>query len=211
MNIENEAIDTMKAFVSGQMSAEDFWKEFKASETIRNILINDEEKWEKEKATESGSAWFSTTQSVYENVKNIKSYKDSERLHWIVRKYILRNQIPVNIDNFYSDRFDFLINIQPDWLDVENEEFLINEIINKIPGDIKTKSQKIRWCKDKIKEYFKYDKTPPRWIQNPEWPIVDGRPLVFKSQSREREDDEQVCFYFYDPDTKQETVVTQFY
>ena len=211
MNRKKEAIETMKAFASGSMNAEDFWEEFRVNETMRNIMIKDEEKWERVKKEKSGSTWHSTTLSTFKNLKDIRSYKDSAMLHWVVSKFISRNEPSVIIDGFYSDRYGFLIDIQPSWLDADNEEFLIKEIVNKIPDDLKSESQKIKWCKNKIKEYFKYDKTPPRWVQSPEWPVVDGKPLVFKGQSKEKIDDECVHFCFYDPDTKQETVVTQMY
>lgn len=202
---QKEAIEIMKAFVSGQMSAEDFWEEYKKNEMIQTILNKDEQE-----RNPNSLSWF-TAQTLLANIKNIHSYKDSEGLHWVIRRFFLENDLPVDIDNFYTDRYVFLIEIQPSWLDLDDEEFLIKEIVDKIPADIEKKSQKIKWCKDKIKEYFKYDKTPPRWIQSPEWPIANGRPLVFKRQSKEMKDDEQVDFYFYDPDTKQETVITQFY
>ncbi len=58
---------------------------------------------------------------------------------------------------------------------------------------------------------FKYDTKPPRWIQDPEWPIIDGKPLIFKSQTKEKLDDERVYYTFYNPETKEEQIVCQFY
>jgi len=160
---------------------------------------------------DSGGTWNSSALDVYEKPMNFHSYRETEFLHWVVRKYVLRNKMPVHIDTFYTDRYMFLVDIQPSWLDIDDQDFLVNEVIGKIPSDMKTKSQRIKWCKNKIKECFRYDKTPPRWIQSPEWPIVDGKPLVFKRQSKEKSGDEQVDFYFYDPETKQEIVISQFY
>ena len=48
-------------------------------------------------------------------------------------------------------------------------------------------------------------------IQSPEWPIVNGKPLVFRGQSKEKKYDERVFYYFYDPDTGEETVIEQMY
>jgi len=208
---KREAIEVMKAFASGHITAEVFWEKFKADETIKDILVKDEEKWEIPIALESGRTWSSWASHIHGSPMNFQSYRETEHLHWIVRKYIMRNHMPFKFGTFYTDRLMFLMDIQPSWLDIDDEEFLKNEIINKIPVDIATKKERINWCRNKIKECFRYDKSPPRWIQNAEWPIVNGKPLVFKRQSKERPDDEQVDFYFYDPDTKQETVVTQFY
>ena len=208
---KEEAIEVMKSFASGQITAEEFWEKFKADETIKNILVKDEEKWEIPLALESGYNWSSWAEHIYKGPMNFQSYRETEHLHWIIRKYILRNHMPFVFGTFYTDRYMFLVNIQPSWLDTDNEEFLKNEIVNKIPAEMKTKSQKIKWCRNKIKEYFRYDRSPPRWIQSSEWPILNGKPLVFKRQSKEGPSDEGVDFYFYDPDTKEETVVTQFY
>jgi hypothetical protein len=211
-----EAIEIIKAFASGQIMAEEFWEKFKADETIKDILVNDEEKWEKELALASptkGGKWSSSALAIYEKPMNFGSYLKTEKLHWIVRKYVLRNKIPVKIDTFYSDRYMFLRDIQPSWLRIDDEDFLKDHLIDKIPADMKTRGQKVKWCKEKLKEMFRYDKTPPRWggAPPPQWPIVNGKPLVFRRKSRESIDDEQVDFYFYDPDTMEETVVTQFY
>jgi hypothetical protein len=58
---------------------------------------------------------------------------------------------------------------------------------------------------------FKYDSKPPKWIQDPEWPIIDGKPFVFKSQTKDRKNDERVFYTFYNPETKEERVIIQFY
>jgi len=208
---QKEAVEFLKAFASGQITAEEFWKKFKADETIKDILVKDEEKWEVPLAAESGNTWSSLASHIYKHPLNFQSYRETEQLHWIVRKYIMRNHMPFNFSRFYTDRYMFLVDIQPSWLDTGDEEFLKNEIINKIPDELKSKGQKIKWCKNKIKEYFKYDRSPPRWIQNAEWPIINGKPLVFRRQSKEGLNDEQIDYYFYDPDTKQETIITQFY
>ena len=62
-----------------------------------------------------------------------------------------------------------------------------------------------------LKKLFRYDKTYPRWVQDPEWPIVNGKPLVFSHQSKGKKGDERVYYYFYDPETQMETVIAQIY
>ena len=92
---------------------------------------------------------------------------------------------------------------------IEDDEIL-NKYINEAPEGLK-KTEKKKWIKNRVKQDFKYDKTPPRWVQDPEWPIVDGSPLVFKKQSKMTLEDERVFYTFYHPETKEETVVIQFY
>ncbi len=110
----------------------------------------------------------------------------------------------------YMDDRHYVQDIQPSWLDINDTYGIFDKIIEEAPKDI-SKTKKIAYGKAKLKELFKYDKTYPRWIQAPEWPIINGKPLVFSHQSKEKKDDERVYYYFYDPDTKEETVVMQMY
>ncbi|MDR0850852.1 MAG: hypothetical protein LBN07_05275, partial [Christensenellaceae bacterium] len=181
MEHDKKTIQILTDFVEGKITVEDFWKEFKASEDIRNILINNEIK------KRDGDGWWCSANTLINSIKNISSYYYSSMLHICVSFYFESNNIPIKFDRFYENRYKFFLDIQPSWLDVSpNEEnFLIENIINKIPTDLKTKTEKIKWCKEKIKELFKYDKTPPRWVQYAAWPIVNGKPLVFRKQSKE--------------------------
>ncbi|MDE7455064.1 MAG: hypothetical protein K2M64_04475, partial [Clostridia bacterium] len=108
----------------------------------------------------------------------------------------------------YESDYDFLLDIQPAWLDIYDDSML-QQIFDEIPQDL-SKTQRIKLGKEKIKALFKYDKTYPRWIQNSEWPIVNGKPLVFSHQEKIKGDDFHSFYYFYDEDTKEETVIEQF-
>ncbi len=110
----------------------------------------------------------------------------------------------------YVDDYDYMLRIQPSWLDIIDDQGIFDKIIAEAPADV-SKTKRIAWGKARLKELFRYDKTYPRWVQSPEWPIVNGKPLVFSHQSKEKKDDERVFYYFYDPDTKEETVVEQMY
>lgn len=107
----------------------------------------------------------------------------------------------------YGEEVDFLLDIQPSWLFVLDDT--LDSIVYEIPADL-PKTKRIAMGKAKIKEMFHYDKTYPRWVQEPEWPIVNGKPLVFSHQQKAKGDDFHFCYYFYNPDTKEETIVEQF-
>ena len=110
----------------------------------------------------------------------------------------------------YYDDYMMLLDIQPSWLDCVDDQGIFDQIIAEIPQNL-SKSKRIQWGKLKLKELFRYDKTYPCWVQSPEWPIVNGKPLIFSHQKRAGKDDERTFFYFYDPETKEETIVTQIY
>jgi hypothetical protein len=94
------------------------------------------------------------------------------------------------------------------WLDV-SVEFLF-ELANSAPEGM-TKKKKSEWCKTRLKELFIYESKPPKWIQNPEWPIKNGKPLVFKSQSAEDLDYSisEIKYFFYDPKTNEVMTIEQ--
>ena len=83
-----EAIRIIKAFAAGEMTAEEFWVKFKADETIKDILVNDEEKWEKELALASPTkgTWSSSALDAYNAPMNFQSYRETDYLHWVARK-----------------------------------------------------------------------------------------------------------------------------
>lgn len=83
-------------------------------------------------------------------------------------------------------------------------------IYSKYKEEYRSKTKRIAMGKEKVKALFKYDKTYPRWVQGVEWPIVNGKPLVFSHQKKAKGGDIRTYYYFYDPDTKEQTVVEQF-
>lgn len=126
-----------------------------------------------------------------------------------VKTYLYYEGYSYTPTNKYQKDLDYIIDIQPSYVSIEDDEIL-NKYINEAPEGLK-KTEKKKWIKNRIKQDFKYDKSPPRWVQDPEWPIVDGVPLVFKKQSKMTLEDERVFYTFYHPETKEETIVIQFY
>ena len=75
-----------------------------------------------------------------------------------------------------------------------------------------SKTKKIQYCKEKIKELFRWEKSRPQWLQNCEWPFAsNGKPMVFKEQKKKKEGDFlKYFYYFYDPETGETAVVEQY-
>ena len=201
---EKQALEFMNDFVEGRMTTEQFWERYKSNESIRNLLVNDVTR----DHIESESMYYFAPERLIE-VLDISRLEHKNELYQIVRRYFWRRNESLNFSNSDAEKYECLLKMLPTWLDVRDEDFLL-AIYDSTPSDT-SKTEKLKHCKNKVKELFKYDIKPPRWIQSPEWPIVNGKPLVFKGQSKEREYDERVYFYFYDSDTSEETVVTQSY
>lgn len=113
-----------------------------------------------------------------------------------------------NVYKGYGEKYGYLLDIQPTWLDI-SDDGIFQQILDEIPQEL-SKTQRIKLGKERVKELFKYDKTYPRWIQSPEWPIVNGKPLVFSHQEKVKDDDFHTYYYFYNEDTKEQTVIEQF-
>ena len=108
----------------------------------------------------------------------------------------------------YCEDNAFLLDILPSWLSCTNDNDVYAKVIEETPTDL-AETKRFILGRQKIKELFKYDKTYPRWIHEPEWPIINGKPLVFSHQKGFNAEDGEVLYYFYDPETKEETIVTQ--
>lgn len=202
--MKNEFIKIILDFAEGRMTAEDFWKLFQENQVLQREIIEDLDK------NKLPDACFDPIAFLNKGV-NLQSYGATSNLHGIAQVILEDNNIACTPTEFYSKRNRFLIKIQPDWLDLKasNEPFLI-QLVESAPKGL-TEAQKLNWCKDELKKLFKYDSKPPRWVQHAEWPIINGKPLVFRSQSKERIESELVKFFFYDPETGEETVVEQYY
>lgn len=80
----------------------------------------------------------------------------------------------------YSDEYDFILQVIPEYLEGGEAEVYIQEhIVPLFPTTMK-KTARIKALKQKIKEEFKTEKGYPRWYQSSAWPIgKDGKPATY--------------------------------
>ena len=194
-------------YVEGRMTAEAFNKEL-----LQNSLLKKElAKWQckKEALKDYGYNFYEFLIKDWRfKCTNWNNVTIRYYLLWWLEKLLMDTNISFLPCKKYEEDYNFLLDIQPTWLDI-NDDTIFQQIINEIPQDL-SKSQRIKLGKEKVKALFKYDKTYPRWIQDPEWPIVNGKPLVFSHQEKVKGDDFHTYYYFYDENTKEQTVIEQF-
>ena len=194
-------------YVEGRMSATEFQHLFETDKTLQNTL---------KKRMRQYSCYREYGYNLYNMFKNDYDYKNR---NWdtISCRSALQGELTRLLDEYgisykeykkYDQEYYFLLDIQPSWVDCRDDSILV-PLIESIPNNL-SKTKRIAMGKEKIRALFRYDKTYPRWIQEAEWPIVNGKPLVFSHQERIKGDDWHVLYYFYDPDTKEQTVVEQF-
>ncbi|MCL2522492.1 MAG: hypothetical protein FWE36_06500 [Erysipelotrichales bacterium] len=198
---ERKIIENLIEFIEGKTSFDIFWREYKNNTYLQKMLeIKLGEKYQR----------FGN-RTINENIEKSNSNTLYGRavIYEDIYCYLLYRGIQFNRNDIYSKELEYRNSLQPSYVSIEDEDFL-NQIIESAPNDLSKTNQK-KWIKDKIKSLFLFDKKPPRWIQDPEWPIVDGKPLVFIKQTKETLNDERVFYTFYNPESGEETIVVQFY
>ena len=194
-------------YVEGRMPVTEFQKMFNEDRSLRKTLSTRlNKKWVFLKDY-GYTIWNKLTKDVTYADRDWNSIRLREYLQEVLSAYLDNFNIKYTLHQKYIDDIDLLIDIQPSWLYVLDDS--LDHIVYEIPKDL-SKTKQIAWGKQRVKELFKYDKSYPRWIQEAEWPIVNGKPLVFSHQERIKGDDYHVLYYFYDPDTKEQAVVEQF-
>lgn len=195
-------------YVEGRMSITEFQRLFEADKSLQRILRLPMDK--------SFTFLKPYNYNYYDFFKDYYDYK-GKSWNTIAHRSGIQGELIRFLDEYnisyqafpkYKEEYRFLIAIQPSWAFTVDDSIL-QSIIDSIPKDL-SKSKRIAIGKEKIKALFKYDKTYPRWIQSPEWPIVNGKPLVFSHQEKAKGGDIRTYYYFYDEDTKEQTVVEQF-
>ena len=124
--------------------------------------------------------------NTYHYLLNLKPIIMNHRLSYALNaqgaleQFLNRRGIAYISTDKYRKLYELLLDAQPSWLDVDMEYFQ-TQVLALAPIDLKKVALK-KWLREKLKELFKFVSKPPHWIQNPQWPIQDCRPLVFLGQ-----------------------------
>ena len=195
-------------YVEGRLSAESFHNQFLTNKSLQSLL--------RKKMPTKYSFLSEYNYSLYDLMQKDwwfvrhrwNSYTIRYMLQQILSAFLDENKVKYTLYSKYREEYSFLLKIQPAWLYFDDDS-IFQKIMDEIPQDL-PKTKRIAMGKEKIKALFKYDKTYPRWVQSPEWPIVNGKPLVFSHQQKAKGGDIRTYYYFYDEDTEKETVIVQF-
>lgn len=93
-----------------------------------------------------------------------------------------------------TSRFDLLLDAQPRWLDL-GDDYLASMLAELADLDGAALASAMRRM---IKQRFRSLGNPPRWLQSPAWPIIQGTPAVFIGQLRTAGHDEACVYVFLD-------------
>jgi hypothetical protein len=139
---------------------------------------------------------------------DINNVRDKFELFTLFSDYFASLKIKAKRADKYGEELDEFNKAYPKWFNNDAMEYVIKNIEPTIEKD-KPKEEQYKILKQKIKETFLYEKVPPRFIQDGEWPMdKNNKPLVFRSQ---KEVCEEVFYTFVNPDTGEEVITKDLY
>lgn len=114
-----------------------------------------------------------------------------------VGDYLKRRNVSFECDDKYAKLYSLILKAQPKWLDLDSR-YVEKEILSQA-GD-RTGNELLLWLKAEILKRFRYEKKPPKWCRNPEWPIGANGPLIFVGQFplTEYTDNPSAVYVFFD-------------
>lgn len=130
----------------------------------------------------------------------------------IIEDFLEKAEVSCRPANRFGSLHSLILQAVPRYLDPPLE-FMIEKIV---PCDgALSDAQKKKLIKERLKEYFRCLDKPPKWIQDPDWPIRDGKPLVFVGQipidASDLFHDKGAAYLFFDPADGSFETVAQFY
>lgn len=191
------ALSIMRQYAVGEMSTEDFWEVYKDNVFIQTILIKDKKRPKETRLKFTADNMLS--------VIDITKFSHRNEVYRIVLNYFSRRK--ERLEYFNAERnliLDFY-DVLPSYADMIDVDRVYDMWLD-IPVDVPD-NQKMKYLKNQLKALFVYKNRRPQWIQNADWPIVDGVPYVFDHQETAPEGYEK--YYFYDPKDETKQIVIE--
>lgn len=121
--------------------------------------------------------------------------------HFLLRTLPDRKIVPTD---YYSKLADVHLAAVGECYGGPEVEDMINDIIMGLPEDL-SKTKKVKLAKEKLRELFPGKR--PFWIEGPEWPVCNGKPMVYVSK---KVTGDLFQYKFEDPETGEQRIVEQF-
>ena len=189
-----KAIQIALLFCERKIEFSDFWKTYVNEEFIREELNRRKESLFIEKS-------FFEDINVVKNI-NTDDLQIQSQIYVLMTKYLKLNHIECSTQPVNS-KLKVIMDILPNWLYGQKDNWF-KDLISSLPSNITQKSFE-KYCLKKVIEEFRYEKKPPNWLQNSEWPIVEGKPLLFIRQDGEPDCvinskfNHKITYYFVNP------------
>lgn len=143
--------------------------------------------------------------------------KGTPSYHYYIHEAILQlfttafPDIQINADKRLSVLKDLSLFAVPSYIGGAEvaQENIIGKLLQDIPLEYSFSKQK-QLVKERIKKAFYIEGNKyPRWIQDPEWPVSNGKPMKYVATTKVNR--EFVQHHFIDVDTGEERIVNDFH
>lgn len=133
MNKE-KVINELIEFVEGRMSFKEFQQNYETNKDyyklLEDVKPNDDFQYQKNKSINQCLKFYKWSTALGKNV-----------VHSYIVRYLKYYNFEIQPTEEYLDKFKFISEIQPSYVDIEDEEFL-NKIIEETPKEISKTNQK---------------------------------------------------------------------
>ena len=193
-----DSMTIIKEYVEGSLSPHNFQKELYYNKDIENIL-----------SEETQIPSYIKTENLFYALLEIDLLCPSGELDSksMLALFLEKRNISFVYNNSASKKYNLFLKIQPNWLSLNESYFqLIMEKYKNEKGKNLEKALKLQ-----IKNDFKFLKNRPKWLQSPEWPIINNKPLFFIGQIdiTEIRHDTSYLYIFWDVHTQKYTTLDQ--
>jgi hypothetical protein len=193
----DEIIDLLRGYVASTVSAEVFASElFASNDAFQQVLDIDPHL---PPGNYVGSSVF-----LYLMSRDLSDPFDQEDARSAISDFLGRNGLGEIVS--HQTEIQCALDAQPRWLDVIPSEFFTN-VIWAHRGDRQGQALK-EWIAEQLLKHFKFEANPPKWLQSPEWPIVDHSPLTFIGQLEVKSSEEYI-YVFRNDRTNAYTCISQ--
>ena len=167
MNLEN----ILKSYVEGEIYLQELQHILIKNPQIENFL----------KLSEEIAPYSNISNTNFDYIISLNPKNNDDCLN--AQDLISQLLSNINVQHEFSNKYEKISKIkskvQPKWLDIDMK--LFGELLKEAGG--MDEKHLISWIKNKILEKYRYENKPPKWIQNPEWPIEGIHPLKFIDQT----------------------------
>ena len=192
-------------FVEGNISKEEFEQDFFCNSELQDILNDTSQNW-------YGTYLANSTPFIFLTEQNLQSTLGALNAQDVIQMLLDRKGISYSISKKYSKSFALISKVQPKYIDAD-WGFIETQIL---PSETICNQKKIeQYCKNRYNDLFRFQSKPPKWIQNPQWPIVNNRPCYYIGQLELKLNDiyhdNGMAYIFIDYPTKEVKTVIQLY
>ena len=178
-----KAIKILTDFTEGSLSDKDFEQQLYTNSALEKLLSDSAINWH-------GTYLHNTNPYLYLSEQNYKSYAGRLNAYGAVKLFLTKIGLEVTPSTKYEDEYNLLLNASPTYVDAEPS--FVEKYILPVDKTLSAAHQK-QFIKRRYAELFKYQTRPPKWIQNPDWPIKAEKPLFFLGQLEVKN-----CAFFHD-------------